>query len=206
MSYLCRDNDYFLHSFVNWVLLGLFGGKQVKDFVASDTVVLRLHEHTALISLENSATQAGHTDAHPDVVGDVPTVVNLSPRPRELLLWKVTHNGRFVPYYAALDEKGVVPTSEVQVGPYPRLDLPTQFQTAKGWEVGPERLHLQFGEVVLWDGHLWHAGGSLVASDTFNTAWWARLLPGKEEEGEEGPHVYAVDCIPQPGNSSTRSK
>ena len=139
--------------------------------------------------------QAGHCDASSSVKGDVSTTVNVSPEPRLLLTWRVTHNDKCVGYYDALRQGGIKRKPCVPDSRYPELDDESQYEVDKenGWRVEHTEVELLFGEVLLWDGHLWHAGGPLVEGDEFNVAWWARLVEKKSVEG--GVNVFAVNSL-----------
>ena len=120
-------------------------------------------------------------------------MLGLSPQPRQVVFWRVFFNGRCVPYFEAIQRGGTKATSIVRKRHYPTLDQKLQYEKAPGWDVGKVIIYLNLGEIILWDGHLWRAGGVLDDGEVVNAAWWARLMPGRKER--EGPSVYAVDCI-----------
>jgi len=123
-------------------------------------------------------TQAGHCDASKANKNDVAVMINLHDSVWVLYIWRITYRARFVPYFAAIEARGIIP--KVAINKI-ELDDEKTYATAKGWSVEKERLEIEKGEMLVWSGHLWHAGGEVASEEgggVLNAAWWARLNNG----------------------------
>jgi hypothetical protein len=70
------------------------------------------------------------------------------------------------------------------------------YALAAGWTVEAKTIDIPQGHLLVWDGHLWHAGGELVeGSVNTNIAWWGRL------EENKGGGVYCARAV---GKLSTK--
>jgi hypothetical protein len=144
-----------------------------------------------LVSGPGVVRQAGHTDAERNVKGDVAVTVCLSATPRQLMVWIIRHHGKYVGYYEALDRGGIK-----VVHPYKMalLDNPKTYELAEkdGWTITAMTIDVPQGHLLLWDGHMWHAGGELVGDDVRNFAWWGR------RKKSTGGVVYTEACNERP--------
>lgn len=108
---------------------------------------------------------------------------------------------KYYSYYEALGQKGIEPQGSPKLK-YPPLSSSKlcKVHDEHGWEVPrePVAILIKLGEMIVWDGHLWHAGAELVEIDMEKLggrerepefAYWARLKPSIKDHGMT---VYAV--------------
>ena len=163
--------------------------QQVAGIVAKGDTS-RLYSKQSLIPLPGATKQAGHTDTKENTRGDVAIMVNLSGTSRILYVWSITYQDRCVPYWDAITANGIQPSVAInQNHSMIQLDQIETYEISEGWAVHHQRIELKKGEMLLWDGHLWHAGGEVPCEDAegeINCAWWARMHRGT-------PFVYAAE-------------